>query len=947
MIINNLYVKKEMKGHTSVIFFCLLLLTCTTGYSQPSQFRFNHFTSEDGLSQNTVYGVTQDKYGFMWFSTKNGVTKYDGFSVKNFKPSNITIGDVVDVSQCIVTDTDGNIVFGTGHGLYIIDVNTDSVLRNVNFNNIDSSDIYVNNIFSILPDSNFYWLGTGNGLIRYNKKTNTKKYFSGSDLIPGWETKRCWIKSIVKGPDGNIYISTQKGLIKMNPSSFKFEAYNTKGTGEYFVDNDYFSALQFDKAGRLWAGTLRQGVYCFDFVNGTHTNINFTGLTDSSETFNEVKRLTLDKYNQLWIGTQYTGLVKLDTRSHSFQRIRSNTFSSYSLSSDLISALYEDRNGILWIGTYNNGVDRTNVAGTPFVNIPFASSDSSCFQLKAVECFAEQDSTFIWVGTMQGLFRFNRNDYSCATFEEVTGNKINLPHPSIVGLEVDNNNNLWIGCRSDVITKVNLQNFTYQNYAPDTSNPVIKGSLDCRALAKSPAGEIILCFDTRILKYDLQSDKLIPVVDRDSSILKISRMHLMSFDNQNNIFICSDYYGFFKLNLTSLILDRISSPDETKDKLSTNTLLRQFKNGEFVITDFKGLYLFDKNLNYKNFYNEKNGLSDAKIINSHIDDLGRVWIATFNGLSVFNPNSSTFRNYYVQDGLAENEFRESKSLMTKDGCMFFPTNKGFTFLNPEHINVTSRQTPVFFTTFKIAGKEQKFKTNINSIHTISIPAGNNFFNISFASEGYNTINRSAFMYKLEGVDKEWIVASPGQNSANYTNIEGGDYVFRIKEQGDQSVEKVLKIHMGTLFYKEWWFRLLLGIALTLAIVYFIKFREKQMREVESAKTIDYFANSFYGKNSVDEILWDVCRNCISRLGFEDAVVYILDEERNVLIQKAAYGPKNPKDFEIVHPLEIPLGYGVVGTVAKTGKAELILDTTKDGRYIADDERRLSEIKLLE
>ena len=96
---------------------------------------------------------------------------------------------------------------------------------------------------------------------------------------------------------------------------------------------------------------------------------------------------------------------------------------------------------------------------------------------------------------------------------------------------------------------------------------------------------------------------------------------------------------------------------------------------------------------------------------------------------------------------------------------------------------------------------------------------------------------------------------------------------------------------------------------------------------------------------MEEILWDVCRNCISRLGFQDAVVYLLDEKRNVLVQKAAYGPKNPKDFEIVHPLEIPVGKGIVGAVAATGQPILVNDTTKDSRYIADDDMRLSELSV--
>lgn len=109
--------------------------------------------------------------------------------------------------------------------------------------------------------------------------------------------------------------------------------------------------------------------------------------------------------------------------------------------------------------------------------------------------------------------------------------------------------------------------------------------------------------------------------------------------------------------------------------------------------------------------------------------------------------------------------------------------------------------------------------------------------------------------------------------------------------------------------------------------------------------INYFAISLFGQNTVDEVLWDLAKNCISKLEFEDCVIYLLDEERNVLVQKAAYGPKNPKDQTILQPIEIPVGKGIVGSVALHGSPEIIGDTTKDSRYIRDDAFRYSEISI--
>lgn len=116
-------------------------------------------------------------------------------------------------------------------------------------------------------------------------------------------------------------------------------------------------------------------------------------------------------------------------------------------------------------------------------------------------------------------------------------------------------------------------------------------------------------------------------------------------------------------------------------------------------------------------------------------------------------------------------------------------------------------------------------------------------------------------------------------------------------------------------------------------------------EMSVIEIISYFATSLFGKNTEEDIVWDIAKNCIGQLGLEDCVIYLFDEKRENLLQKAAYGPKNPVNFEIYQPIVIRKGRGIVGTVAQRALAEIIEDTSKDARYIVDDERRLSEIAV--
>jgi LytS/YehU family sensor histidine kinase len=180
-------------------------------------------------------------------------------------------------------------------------------------------------------------------------------------------------------------------------------------------------------------------------------------------------------------------------------------------------------------------------------------------------------------------------------------------------------------------------------------------------------------------------------------------------------------------------------------------------------------------------------------------------------------------------------------------------------------------------------------------------------------------------------------------------VPDGDYTFLVKTTDERGkwMEEVssVGISIRAPFWKRWWFLTLMAIAVAFSLHLLYRLRQKQKQEKRMDETIDYFANSLYGENSVNEICWDIARNCISQLKLEDCVVYLLDDTKNRLVQKAAYGPKNPKEHEIINPIDIDFGEGIVGAAAATGKPVIIKDTSKDRRYIVDDEQRLSELAV--
>ena len=227
---------------------------------------------------------------------------------------------------------------------------------------------------------------------------------------------------------------------------------------------------------------------------------------------------------------------------------------------------------------------------------------------------------------------------------------------------------------------------------------------------------------------------------------------------------------------------------------------------------------------------------------------------------------------------------------------------------------------------------------------IELKYNENFFSFDFSSLDFH--QAAKYSYRLEKFDKDWRVAA--KNIATYTNVPPGTYILHLRTQDDAGrwIEgKPVTIYVQPPFWQTLWFIIFLGIttALLIALAYRVLQKRKRKRQVDS--TINYFANSMVGENSITEICWDIARGCSSQLKLEDCVVYLFDEEKEVLVQRAVYGPKNPREQEIINPLEIKWGLGIVGAAAASGKPVLVKDVTKDSRYIVDDLQRNSELAV--
>ena len=428
---------------------------------------------------------------------------------------------------------------------------------------------------------------------------------------------------------------------------------------------------------------------------------------------------------------------------------------------------------------------------------------------------------------------------------------------------------------------------------------------------------------------------------------KLSKTRRIFRDSRRNTWLGSDE-GLLCLSPDENVLEKFLPVNTHGEALRSRKVMDvdETPDGKIWIATYGGLHRFDpaappgKRMSV--FLNPEIDLAN------YINDLliapnGDFWLATEAYFTAFRPATGTFVNYTARDGLF---IRQRMLAQLPNGKLISGANAGFLLFDPE--NFRPADPPgIYWRDFRVFDRPAAQAKGLNTLPELVLQPGENHFSFEFGAINFEENARNSFAYQLEGYDRHW-VQSGDRTFASYTNLPPGAYRFQVKaanRHGIWSAPRSIGVRILPPFYRTWWFALLALAALGIFVWQAMRAWQERQWTLEAQRIIDYFANSTYSGGSVDEILWDVCRNCISRLNFEDTVIYMLDRERNILVQKAAFGPKNPRDFEILNPIERRIGQGIVGSAAATGKPILVGDTRLDPRYMPDLEPMRSEITV--
>jgi len=824
-----------VKRISLLISFCWNVFICTAQELQPKYLLFDHLNISDGLSQGMINCMLQDKYGFMWFGTKDGLNRYDGyqFVVYRHDPMDTTsIGD--NFIQSIYEDAEGRLWIGTSNRGLDLFIRESETFIHFRHDENDDNTLSDNRIDLISNDKNGdIWVSTLNGLnrIQFIKENTQKTSYRVTRYFTGFT------RALVAG-DGCIWGSIfQQFTFRFHPDSIDRFGADTINLRLFTEHEDpkalreimFWGVAQDIPAKKLYLVTQ----YAVSEIDlSTNREVLVYNGTESMNLWG--RTLCVDDNKKIWLSTM-DGLRQFDVTEQKWYKVLPEN-PELQVPIQNTSITYKDRSGIIWIGTRGYGLLKYNPRSEKFYRNDYES---------IAGMHATNDNKVIVI----------KNTVALSLFDPATGSyplivhdaDILHSHPQLKELEqtssVNTNGDGIFWMTSDCLSSFDTATGKYRQYN-NTDQWNFPAFIDHRGRIWSGTKDLLSCFDPATEQFKTYSYP-VPVLRRPYEFLQCMYQDgsgifwlgtlsgLLRFDQDKNVW---EQFSFNAKDTTSLSFDVIFSicPDP-----------KQPERYLWIGTDGGGLNRFDKQDKKFIHYKMKDGLPNDVIYGIQSDNQGNLWLSTNNGLSRFNPVSKKFKNFESNDGLQGNEFNRYAYCKTDNGWLFFGGVNGFTYFNPEEIQDQYYMPQVQITDFRIRNKSVSHRDK-NSIisqpiyltQKILLPYNENMISFEFASMDFAAPEKNIYQYMLEGFDKDWI-QSYSAHAATYTNLDPGTYTFMVKAANNDGIwnETPAYIELVVLppWYMTWWFRLLLVLGVSGLLYGIYRFRMYQTLKLQSIR----------------------------------------------------------------------------------------------------------------
>ncbi len=794
-----------------------MLLACCAFASDPSletsNPRFAHLSSADGLSHSDVRAIAQDRQGFMWFGTwLGGLNRYDGYTFKVYKhdnQDNRSLGS--DSIWALYVDRVGVLWVGTVYGLDRYDRDTDSFVH-YRHRADDPTSLPHHQIRSIYEDeSGTLWVSTSGGLSRFDRTSGRFFTFRSNPRDPTSIGTNEISASCLDTTTGLLWVGTGgEGVSVLDRSTGHFTRYKHNPTDPASLSsNDVWHIFE-DRTGSLWISTMR-GLNRFDpqshtFIRYLHDSGNPASLSDD-----DVVTTYEDRAGRFWVAT-INGLNLMDRARGTFTRYLHDPIDSSSLSSNVISvhALYEDASGALWIGMRSTGVDRLAGEAEKFTTYRHNSQNANSLSDNVVTGLAKGSGGALWIGTEAGLDHFDGRTFS----HYIAG--ANDPSRLSPGPErpvaQDSHGVVWTGTYGNGLDRLDGGHVKHFRHDPKNSDsPAIDNT---GSLVPDAKGGLWIGVHGRGMDYfDGRHFTHFPADPENPAGLPEVAVRPLLLDPDGMLWISTAWSGLVRFDThTRKFTTYLMDPNQRGNQ-AVNGTEDVYSDGVSIwVASATGLFRFDpKTGKFTHHYTEKDGLANNAVVGVLGDDHGNLWVSTAKGLSRFDPRTEVFRSYDVFDGLQGNEFSFRCRAKALDGRLFFGGPNGLSVFDPNKLADNPTPPRVVLTEFelfnkpvKIGGKNSPLQQAINVSSDITLRYGQSVFRFQFAALDFTAPQKNRYAYKLEPFDRDWRYTDAQRRFAAYTNLDPGDYTFRVKASNNDGVWNEQGVTLQVRILPPWW-----------------------------------------------------------------------------------------------------------------------------------------------
>ncbi len=805
------------------LFIIILLITLSASGQAPYLY-FRKITTQDGLSHNKVNCMLQDKRGFMWIGTDDGLNRYDG---RYFTAFRHIPGDTSTISGNLITDVvednSGVIWISTSDGgMTKYDYRLSPRLQFKQFRHLpdDSTSIPINIVNDLVDDGKGYlWLATnGRGVIRFNKANNK---FEAVKQSRGGNV------SAVRIDDRDtLWVGRQGGgLMKLNTRTLGFVSDSRYQNLYANLPHAAISSLFIDDEKNVWYGSWDKLLYRYNSKLKQEEVFRSNSLP-STFPDDDVLSFAEDSLGMLWIGGRYYGLTLYDRRKNVFYNYRNDPAREGTIADNTINCIFVDRSGQTWLGT-SKGIsifDNQNVAFNQQF-LPATDGNTTIFDF-----YKDEDQT-LWIGTSAGLF-LQKTDGS-------------IEHPIIsykgTPLQVslffeDIDSTLYIGTDFSLFI-INKKDFSIRLLPNTEKDKVVHNIIDSRivsvvrdtidnhpVLLVSPYGHFIAYYDLADRKWVSRADSAKNILSRfnvsDNLIRRIYKRR------DGGIMMATRKFGLAVAPQAASPVFIYSQTNPTKpNSISDDNVydVADDPRGNYWVTTYGGG--LNEYTASGDHFNHIAG-SDNLLEGARVDRQGKLWMISKGNLQRYDPATKSFNSFVLPD-IEKSGGVRSYIYGDDEGNFYVSGTNYYIRFNPEKVRNISTEPHVFLTDFRIFNESY---SNLIQRQEVRLNYDQNYFTLEFSSPEFRT-GAVEYEYRLEGIDENWVGAGD-RNIASYSNLKGGTYRFLVRASNRKGIwsreEAALNIIIIPPYWERWWFYGLIILLIAGAIYAIYRYRINEL-----------------------------------------------------------------------------------------------------------------------